>query len=122
MQILIPAIVSKITTMSDKGIRLQVDTQEVSAQQAADLMLLHQIYGHFFFAKSDREAQDTEDIDVDNLPPLVLDTGEKTPSQRLRAVLYRLWEQSNEHTAKTSNQFYLDKMEELINHYKKKLI
>lgn len=44
----------------------------------------------------------------------------KTPGQRLRAVLYRLWEQKNE-GYQDFNLYYRFKMEKLINHFKDKL-
>jgi hypothetical protein len=47
------------------------------------------------------------------------DTG-KPLSQRLRAVLYRCWEQKPE-GYKIFNDFYIAQMEKLITHYKNKL-
>ena len=44
----------------------------------------------------------------------------KTPSQRLRNTLYVLWEQSSQ--AESSKDFYNNKIEEIINHFKSKLI
>jgi hypothetical protein len=43
----------------------------------------------------------------------------KSQSQRLRAVLYRLWEQSD--TALSSDEFYNNRMELLINQVKERL-
>ena len=45
----------------------------------------------------------------------------KSPSTRLRAVLYVLWEQEFKATFKTFETFYASKMEEMIEHFKEKL-
>ena len=58
--------------------------------------------------------------ELDNLKVEFEDTG-KPPSQRLRAVLYRLWEQTPE-GYKVFNDFYIAKMEKLIEHFKEKLV
>ena len=43
----------------------------------------------------------------------------KTPSVRLRAVLYLLWEQEDQRS--DPEEFYKIKMEMIINHFKNKL-
>lgn len=43
----------------------------------------------------------------------------KTPAQRLRGVLYHVWQQNAEDM--TFNDFYTRTMEKIINHYKEKL-
>ena len=49
------------------------------------------------------------------------DTNFKTPSQRLRNTLYVCWEQKNE-GFKSFDNYYINKMEEMINHFKNKLV
>jgi len=44
----------------------------------------------------------------------------KTPSQRLRAVLFLLWEQDKKGFI-SAEAYYDDLMERIINHYKTKL-
>ena len=48
------------------------------------------------------------------------DFSDKPPSQRLRAVLYRMWEQDNE-GFKDSNLHYIYHMNKVIEHFKSKL-
>jgi len=58
--------------------------------------------------------------EVINIPDIVPEfKGEKTPSQRMRACLYVLWEQNK--TTKTFEEFYRTQMEKLIEFIKGKL-
>jgi len=62
-----------------------------------------------------------EATDIIDLPPLrPKDEEQKTKSQRLRATLFRMWEQNNE-GFKTHEQHYDYHMERFINHVKSKL-
>ena len=45
----------------------------------------------------------------------------KTPSQRIRNVIYRLWQQNNEGYA-DFNLYYQFRVEGIINHFKSQLI
>ena len=56
---------------------------------------------------------------IENLKADYEETG-KTPSQRLRGVLYVNFEQANE-GYKTFTDYYNAKMEKIVNHYKEKL-
>lgn len=109
----VPSAISKITTMSDGGLRLQVDTQELDARDKADVMGLHKKIGWFIFSESEITESDipTEQVDFKN---------DKTPGQRLRSVLYRLWEQE-QGGYKEFETYYRAKMELIINSLKEKL-
>ena len=110
----IPAIISKLMTMADKGIRISVDTQELTPEEGSKLFSLKDKYGHFVFIEGEVLPENVE------VPEFVQDfKNEKSPSQRLRSVLYRLWEQSGK--PNTSEQFYREQMEKIIEHYKGKL-
>ena len=71
--------------------------------------------GWFTFSTHQIEVEDIKD-----LPPLKPTDGKKTPSQRLRAVLFRLWEQDDE-KFKEFDGYYRFKMEKIIDHLKQKL-
>lgn len=59
--------------------------------------------------------------DVLNLPDMVVvEKGDKTPSQRLRACLYRLWEQDHG-VFSNADDHYRHMMDKLINYVKEKL-
>ena len=56
--------------------------------------------------------------DIIDLPPIrPVEKSDKTPSERLRSVMFLLWKQNSE-GFKTADEYYRFKMEKLINHYK----
>jgi hypothetical protein len=110
----IPAIISKLSTMSDRGIRIQVDTQELTPEYGAMLFSLKDSFGYFTFTERPIEP---DDVDIPDIVPDF--KNEKTPSQRMRGVLYRLWEQKGK--INTFEQFYREQMEVIIEHFKGKL-
>src|SRR5436190_12358280 len=88
MQNPLPAQITQIKTMS-KFVRLTIDTQEtLTPEQKSELFDLYESVGYFFFLK-----QPETTIKTDELPEIHLEDGEKSPSQRLRAVLYIYWQQ-----------------------------
>jgi hypothetical protein len=110
---MVPGEMSKITTMSKNTLRLQLDTQEnVSPEAMKRIFEWHNKLGWFLFAVRQIEAQDLLD-----LPELKPTDESKTPSQRLRAVLYRLYEQ-NQEQFKEFESYYRFKMEKIIDHLK----
>lgn len=100
--------------MRDKTIRLQVDCQEIAPQDMAEVFALNDKLGWFFFHEKPIDKIDTKD-----LPEIKMEKWEKSPSQRLRAVMYLLWEKNPGDTSFES--FYREKMELFINHLKEKL-
>lgn len=114
MKVSLPATITKITTMRDKTVRVQVDCQEIPAEYMAELFGLNDQLGWFFF-----HEKPIKEIDTENLPDIKLESWEKPPSQRMRAVLFRLWEQTDK--KKTFEEFYREKMEQLIEMLKEKI-
>jgi hypothetical protein len=110
----VQATVTKISTFADHSLRLQVDTdRELSAEENALVFSLYNKSGWFIFKETEIRPDEIE------VPEYVKEFKEdKTPSQRLRAVLYLLWKQSKQGTA---DDFYKRKMEEVIEHFKSKL-
>jgi len=114
----VPAVISKITTMADKGLRLQVDTQEITSEDKASIMDFYDKLGWFVFAEQITEA------DITDLPKIELDEDTKTPSERLRARMYVYFTDKDRGLGKPKSQFnewyrmaldkigltYLDKM------------
>ena len=102
------AQVRKATTQVDGGLKLEIITQELSPQNCTDLFSLKGKHGWIAFKETA--------ITLDDLVDLPEETKEfkndKTPSQRLRAVLYKKWETTKRE--KTFNDFYSNYMERLI--------
>ena len=113
--------ISKITTMGDQPLRLQVDVnKELTAEENAKVFALYNKIGFFIF----KEAAILEE-DLADVPAYVKEfKSDKSPSQRLRNVIYRVWEKKEKSDSSyivSSNMFYEEKMEEIINHFKKSL-
>ena len=112
----IPAEITKIITMANKSVRLYVDTQEnIKAQDVEQLMDCFEKFGWFTFLVN----QKIQPEDVLNLPEVKDETDLKSPSQRLRAVLFLVWEHKG--AQGDFNSYYRDIMEKLISQYKEKL-
>lgn len=113
------AEIGKVETM-DSGMKLVVYTNECSQEDMAVLMGLKSKQGNFLFAPLEHDFVE----DIKNLPEVSLEQGEKHPSVRMRAIIFRLWEQTggvNRPDKKTSEQYYKEQMERLNNALKEKL-
>lgn len=114
-----PATISKIITMADKSLRLYVDTQELAPEDAGLIFGLYQKFGQFVFAEA---GDDVKEKDI-NVPAYAkIEKSDKTPSQRLRGVLWHAYQENDKLKMqyKTADDFYRVKMEEIINHFKTK--
>ena len=114
----LPSTISKVMTMAESTVRVQVDFQETTPEAMAEIFKLKGSLGWFFF----HEKPITE-IDTKDLPEIKLEGWEKSPSQRLRNTLFRLWEARTDQ-GKTKLPFetwYREQMEMLINQAKEKL-
>jgi Mg2+ and Co2+ transporter CorA len=83
-----PATLSKFQSMSNRSIRLIFDTQEnLTDEQISKITLLHEkfIWLTCFY----EQATNSEILkEIKNLPPLIKEDFDKSPSQRLRDRLY----------------------------------
>ena len=115
--ILIPAQLEAVTTRKDKTLKLTFGTNELSPAQASELFTIANQFGYLAFKDEDFKREELDA--VESLKSELEDTLKK-PSQRLRGVLFRLFEQDND-GFKTFSKYYDSKMEQLINHFKSKL-
>lgn len=113
----IPSILESYRSLKDRGLKVSFETGELSPEQVANIQYSLNKAGFLAFAPDPFATHELEEID--KLKVEFSDTG-KPPSQRLRAVLFRLYEQAPE-GYKTFQDFYLAKMEVLIEHFKNKL-
>ncbi len=89
----------------------------MTSDQVVAMNKLKNKYGFLMFKDSEIEKADTEimdSLDADLSDP------SKTPSKRLRSVLYLNHQQDNKGYAEFKD-YYKFEMERLIDHYKKKL-
>lgn len=106
----LPGYLSGFSSRADGSAGLRITTQELTPQDFADLQEVNGQFGTFYFRPNDVQEIDIADEDVEE---------SKKPSQRMRAVLYRLWEQNGK--AGTFESYYREQMEKIITHVKGKL-
>lgn len=101
----IPATLDAANRRKDRSVSLRLTSmQELSNQEFAVIDTLHGANGWMLFAP---EAFQEEDIPQESPP-----SSGKTPSQRLRAALFVLWEQTN--PGNDFDTFYRQRMERII--------
>jgi hypothetical protein len=114
MKVLLPAQLTKVASRKDRSYSLTFDTRELRGSEASILLDQLQKEGWILYSPN-------EDIDETDVPKEKADAGmgSKTPSQRLRAVLFVFWEQTGKRG--TFEDFYRVQMEKLIEYVKEKL-
>ena len=111
----VPGVMTKFISMAHSSMRIHVDTQEnISPDMLHNLLSMKDKVGYFTFCI---DMLDFEDIT--DLPKIDKTTysESKSPSQRLRAVLFLLHKQKGG-KPEDFNEYYDNVMEKLINKYK----
>lgn len=112
----IPATITRISTTKDHGLKINIETQEIPFEEKAKLLSLADKYGYFFFAETE-----IREVDYSKLPKITLEDNEKSPSKRLRNVLFIYW-QISVGNKKPFEEFYKETIEQYIDAVKEKLI
>ena len=114
----VPAELVRYRSMINKMLQVSFDTGEnITPEQMSNIHYSLNKVGWLAFAPDPFATAELEEIDKIKVE---FEDGGKPPSQRLRAVLFRLWQQTPE-GYKASNDHYIAHMEKIINHYKNKL-
>lgn len=113
--ILIAGQIENITTRKDKTLKLTIGTQELNPGQTGDIFTLNQDF--CYFGIKQEPFTEPEQTLIDGLKAEI---NQRTPSQRLRAILYVHYEQNNK-GYKDFGNYYAHEMERIIEHYKQKL-
>lgn len=116
--LIIAAIFEGSRDLKDRTKKLQFVTNEVTPAQASQLQLLVQ---EFCYIAIKKEPFSRDEVNLINDLKTDFENTGKTHSQRLRAVLYKLWEQNNE-GYKDFNLYYQYHMELFITHLKGKIL
>jgi hypothetical protein len=111
----VPVLISSLATKVDGSIKVVLETRELSAQDSATLFELRGAEAWAFISPSEISAEDVK-LPSEKADPSI---GQKTPSQRLRNVLYRVWQQRGGTTDFES--FYRITLDGIIAKYKEKL-
>lgn len=114
-------IICELTDTNTKAIRkttkLVFETQEnVPQELLARITTNVGRVGHLSFLVGEKPI---DVLDVISLPDIVEERGRKSQAQRLRAVLWRLWEKGGK--VGDAETFYNVKTEAIIEHLKKQL-
>jgi len=114
--ILLPSIIENIATRKDNTIKITIGTNELSQGNAGELFSLVNKLAVVYI--SPKEAVDQRELDqIDKIDP---EFQGKTQSQRLRAVLFKLFDQDKE-GFKDFDTYYKSKTEKIIEHLKTKI-
>lgn len=113
MKLQIPASVVDMKPRQDKSWKLSFETRELNGEQVKILADNLQGEGWLLFSPND-------DIEMKDIPEAPAEAGTKTPSERLRSVLYVLWEQRGR-PGGNFEPWRITQMEKLIEHVKSQL-
>tara|TARA_R110000824_G_scaffold14378_15_gene61269 strand:+ start:3061 stop:3450 length:390 start_codon:yes stop_codon:yes gene_type:complete len=118
--------IDKVSTLADGSLRVYVGTPELSNETMVSVFSLIKKPG---FVLISANAINQDQIDAVEKATTNAEFSEKTPSQRMRGVLYRIWEKTQPKTMNGDgvmeyvdfDLFYKRQMNKIIDHFKTKL-
>jgi hypothetical protein len=113
---LVPVVIGGIRSLKDGSVAVTVETQELSPGKAGELFALRNKICYVYF--SERQIELPERKMIDSLEP---EMQGKSPSLRLRNVLFVAWQQNPEGYP-DADSYYRAKMELIISTYKANLV
>lgn len=115
--IIIPSYLEGHRSLKDKTIKLTFETNELNPQDILSILENTGQFGYLAFKRepfTEQERKVIEELETN------LEDSAKTPSKRLRGILYRLW-QSKPDGFQTFALYYEHTMERICEHYKNKI-
>jgi hypothetical protein len=116
MKLILPIVVENISTRVDGSMKFTLGTQEINPSQAADLFSLRGKYAKVLLSDTHISPMQEEIVDAEVMRD---ERKAKSPSQRMRAVMYRKWEA--ERPPVKFEVYYNAEMERLITELKEQL-
>jgi len=107
------ATLEGVRALKEGGLSLSFHSQELSKEEMVSVMQFYQAFGYLLFSP---EQLNEEDIPKEKLSP----DEEKSPSKRLRSILFILWKQQGGEG--DFEAFYRKKMEAIMNQLKERLV
>ena len=115
--LVVGAVLETFQSLKDKTLKLVFYTQEPTPDQIIQISSSIQSYGYLAFKKDNFKNNEVEMLN--EIKSDYEDNG-KSKSQRLRAVLYKNFEQDKQ-GYEVFSDYYNHHMERMINHWKNKL-
>lgn len=116
--ILFPAQVDGLNSRKDRTLTVRLATQELPPEKSAELFRLQNAMVFVAVKEEDFGREELEAMEAAKAD--AAEFGTKTAAQRLRAVLYRLWEVQPD-GYDDFRLFYESRMEKLIEQIKRRL-
>lgn len=115
--ITLPVSLNPISRRKDRSVKLSYETRELSPEETLTLMSMEGSEGWLLFAPQEAE------IDLGDVPNDKAEIGTKTPSERLRSVIFVWYKQSIADLSFVGDfdVFYRTKIESIISGIKTKL-
>jgi len=118
--------IDKVSTLADGSLRIYIGTPELSFDTMVNVFNLIKKPGYVLVSAN---AINQDQIDAVEKATTNAEFSEKTPSQRMRGVLYKLWEKTQPKTMNGDGEmeyvdfdlFYKRQMNKIIDHFKTKL-
>lgn len=108
-------VLTRVSSLADGGLSIGFHTQEMAPSEKTEVMGRHGQFGYLLFSPNPIQPKD--------IPAHDPEFEGKTPSHRLRAVIYVLHSQLKKDgkTTMKFDDFYRGQVERLIEQYKEKL-
>lgn len=116
MKIVLDGVIEALSSRQDGSVTVKFSTQELDSSKGGELFQLRGKYCKALFSDSNITTLEAELVDSTQVATTKKN---KTPSQRLRAVLFRCHEQSELQI--DFDDYYKTEIERIIEHYKNKL-
>lgn len=113
--VILPVLVAGLATKVDGSVKITLETREFKSEAATALFALRNQEAWAILAPNEISEEDVK-LPTEKADPAI---GVKTPSQRLRAVLYRLWEQTK--SGMDFETYYRTNLEKIIEQLKGRL-
>lgn len=114
--LLLPTIVTSIRSLKDGSVSVTLETQELTPAKAGELFSFRGKVTMTYLSPKDTITQK----ELDQVDSIDAEINPKSQSQRIRAVLYLLYQQNTE-GFKSFDEYYKSKTEKFIEHLKSKL-
>jgi hypothetical protein len=111
----ISAILDGVKTLKNNTLRIGIETQDINNFKPEELAELFRLNDKHVWVGIKETPIAVEDVEIKE----PIDKGDKTPAQRLRSVIYILWEKEGKKG--DYETYYKGKMEKLIDWIKDKL-